>query len=510
MASGRRYVATIDQGTTGTRVAVFGNDGIPVAYAYKEHTQIYPKPGWVEQNPMEIWENIRLLIRQVLETFKINPREIQALGITNQRETTIVWNKKTGRPVHNAIVWQCRRTAQLVDKLKKNGLSEVIHEKTGLIPDAYFSGTKIQWIIENVPGVRQEAKKGDVLFGTMDTWILWKLTGVHATDYSNASRTMLFNIKQLDWDDELLEMMGRTPRDILPQPKPSVNKEIYGYTNKEIFNGKQVPVTGDLGDQQAALFGQVCFRSGDIKTTYGTGNFILMNTGEKPLSSKHGLLTTIAYGISGRPVVYALEGSIFITGAAVQWLRDNLKIVTNAQETEKIAGTVQDTNDVFFVPAFVGLGAPHWNMYTKGLIVGLTRGTSRAHLVRATLESECYQTRDVIEVMQAESNRTIDAVKVDGGGAKNNFMMQFQADVLGVPVVRPKVTETTSLGAAYASGLAVGFWDGLDELREKWLIDRIFEPKMQRPMRDRFYKRWNQAVELAMSWPKVAETEPEA
>ena len=506
MTSGKRYVATIDQGTTGTRVAIFDNNGISVAYAYKEHAQIYPKPGWVEQNPMEIWENIRLLIKEVLETFNINPREIQAIGITNQRETTILWDKETGKPVYNAIVWQCRRTAQLVDKFKKNGMSEIIHKKTGLIPDAYFSGTKIQWIIENVPGARQKVKRGDALFGTVDAWILWKLTGVHATDYSNASRTMLFNIERLDWDDELLEMMGKIPRDILPQLKPSVNKEVYGYTNKEIFNGTEVPVSGVIGDQQAALFGQTCFRSGDVKTTYGTGNFILINTGEKPLLSKHGLLTTIAYGISDKPVVYALEGSIFITGAAVQWLRDNLKIVTNAQETEEIAETVQDTNGVFFVPTFVGLGAPYWNMYVKGLIVGLTRGTSKAHLVRATLESECYQTRDVLEVMQAESNRAIKTVKVDGGGAKNNFMMQFQADILGVPIVRPKVTETTSLGAAYTSGLAIGFWENLDELREKWLIDRIFKPKMQKSVRDGFYKRWNQAVKLAISWPRVDET----
>jgi len=505
--TGEGYVATIDQGTTGTRVVFYDHYGTPVAYAYKEHSQIYPRPGWVEQNPVEIWENTQLLIKQILKTSKISPSEVLALGITNQRETTILWDKKTGNPIYNAIVWQCRRTAQLIDKLKQDEYDGTIHGKTGLVPDAYFSGTKIQWIMENVPGARQKAERGDIFFGTVDTWLLWKLTGVHATDYSNASRTMLFNIKQMDWDDELLELLGGIPRDILPLPKPSANKDIYGYTRKEIFNGTEIPVTGVLGDQQAALFGQVGFRPGDIKTTYGTGNFILMNTGEEPFLSRHGLLTTIAYGINDEPVVYALEGSIFITGAAVQWLRDNLKIVNTAQETEQIAQTVQDNNDVYFVPAFVGLGAPHWNMYARGLIIGLTRGTTRAHLIRATLESECYQTRDVLEVMQAESNMAINEVKVDGGAANNNFMMQFQSDILGIPVIRPKVTETTSLGAAYAAGLAVGFWENLEELREKWRVERIFEPKMEKPVRERLYKRWKQAVKLAKSWPREAETE---
>jgi len=500
----KKYVATIDQGTTGTKVAVFNHDGVPIAYAYREHAQIYPKPGWVEQDPAEIWENVRLLIRQVLETFKVNPAEILALGITNQRETTIVWDRKTGKPIHNAIVWQCRRTAPLVDQLRKDGLGEAIHRKTGLIPDAYFSGTKVQWILDNVPGARKEAERGNLLFGTVDTWILWKLTGVHATDYSNASRTMLFNIKRLGWDDELLEQIGKIPREILPSPKPSVNKEAYGCVQRELFDGVEVPVTGILGDQQAALFGQAGFEPGEIKTTYGTGNFILLNTGQKPSLSKQGLLTTIAYGIDDAAAVYALEGSIFITGAAVQWLRDNLKIISTAQETEEIAQTVQDTNDVYLVPAFVGLGAPYWNMYAKGLIVGLTRGTKRAHLIRATLESECYQTRDVLEVMKAESRMAIKTVKVDGGGARNNFMMQFQADILGIPVVRPKVTETTSLGAAYAAGIAVGFWESLDELREKWLVDTTFVPKMPRSTRERLYKRWKQAVQLAMRWPREA------
>ena len=502
-----KYVATIDQGTTGTRVAIFNHEGIPAAYAYKEHAQFYPKPGWVEQNPMEIWENVRLLIRQVLETSKINPSDILALGITNQRETTIVWDKRTGRPAYNAIVWQCRRTAPLVDKLKQDGFGEAIHEKTGLIPDAYFSGTKVQWIMENVPGAQEKAERGDLLFGNVDTWILWKLTGVHATDYSNASRTMLFDIRQLDWDNELLETMGGIPREILPLAKPSVNKEIYGYTRKEIFDGGEVPVAADLGDQQAALFGQVGFNPGDIKTTYGTGNFILMNTGQKPFFSKQGLLTTVAYGISDLRVTYALEGSVFITGAAVQWLRDNLKIVETARETEEIAGTVEDTNDVYLVPAFVGLGAPHWDMYARGLIVGLTRGTTRAHLVRATLEAECYQTRDVIEVMQTESDMPIGTMKVDGGGANNNFMMQFQSDILGIPVVRPKITETTSLGAAYAAGLAVGLWKDLSELTEKWKIDRLFEPRMQESTRGKLYGRWKKAARLALGWSKDVETE---
>ncbi len=501
MNGAREYVATIDQGTTGTRVAIINHDGVTVAYAYKEHVQIYPKPGWVEQNPIEILENVRSLIRQVLGTSKINPRKIIALGVTNQRETTILWDKRTGNPICNAIVWQCRRTASLVNRLKEDGLSKTIHEKTGLVPDAYFSGTKIQWILENVPGAKRKAEKGEILFGNVDTWILWQLTGVHATDYTNASRTMLFNIKRLDWDDDLLEFMGGIPREILPSIKPSVNKEVFGFIDKDEFGGAEVPLTGDLGDQQAALFGQAGFELGEIKTTYGTGNFILMNTGQRPLLSKHGLLTTIAYGINDMPVVYALEGSIFITGAAVQWLRDNLKIIDNAQETERIAETVEDTNGVFFVPAFVGLGAPYWNMYAKGLIIGLTRGTTRAHLVRATLESECYQTRDVIEVMQADSDMAIKSIKVDGGGASNNFTMQFQADILGLPVIRPKVTETTSLGAAYAAGLAVGFWKNLDELKEKWRIERIFKPKMQKSEREKLYRRWKRAIKLALRWP---------
>jgi len=475
---------------------------VPVAYAYREHQQIYPRPGWVEQKPLELWENTRALIRQVLETSKTDPRGIKALGVTNQRETTILCDKKTGQPVYNAIVWQCRRTASLVDKLKHDGLSEAIREKTGLTPDAYFSGTKVQWILENVPGARQKAERGDLLFGNVDTWILWNLTEAHVTDYSNASRTMLFDIRRLDWDEELLEMMGGIPRQILPVPKPSVDSEIYGYTNEEIFDGVEVPVTADLGDQQAALFGQAGFESGGIKTTYGTGNFILMNTGQKPLQSQHGLLTTVAYGIRGMPVIYALEGSIFVTGAAVQWLRDNMKLIESAQETEEIAQTVPDSGDVYFVPAFVGLGAPHWDMYARGLIVGLTRGANRAHLVRATLESECYQSRGVLEVMQSDSKIAVEAMKVDGGGARNNFMMQFQADILGLPVIRPKVTETTSLGAAYAAGLAVGFWKDLTELKEKWRVERVFEPRMPESERERLYKRWKQAVKLAQDWAR--------
>jgi len=500
-----KYIATIDQGTTGTRVAIFDHNGISAAYAYKEHAQFYPKPGWVEQDPMEIWENVRSLIKHVLNQSKISPEEILALGITNQRETTIVWDKRTGKPIHNAIVWQCRRTAPLIDKLKQGGLGEAIHDKTGLIPDAYFSGTKIQWIMENVPRAREKAENADVLFGNVDSWLMWKLTGVHATDYTNASRTMLFNIRRLDWDDELLGMMGGIPREMLPLPKPSANSESYGYTHKEMFDGVEVPVTADLGDQQAALFGQVGFRPGDIKTTYGTGNFILMNTGRKPFFSKHGLLSTIAYGINDSPATYALEGSVFITGAAVQWLRDSLKIIGSAEETEEIAEKVQDTNDVYLVPAFVGLGAPHWDMYARGLIVGLTRGTTRAHLVRATLESECYQTRDVLEVMKAESRMPIKTVKVDGGGANNSFMMQLQADILGIPVIRPKATETTSLGAAYAAGLAVGFWEDLSELTERWRTDRVFKPRMQESRRERLYGRWKKAVRLSFGWSRDAE-----
>jgi len=465
--------------------------------ASKEFKQIYPKPGWVEHNPTEIYSSQIEIARDALSKANLTAVDIVSIGITNQRETTILWDKKTGKPIYNAIVWQCRRTAPICDQLKKKGLAEIIQKKTGLVVDAYFSGTKIKWILDNVKGVRERAKKGEVLFGTVDSWLIWNLTGgkVHVIDYSNASRTMIFNIHQLDWDEEILEEMD-IPKAILPQPLPS--SYVYGNTDKEIF-GVEIPISGDAGDQQAALFGQACYEPGMAKNTYGTGCFILMNTGGKIVSSKNGLLTTIAWGVNGK-VEYALEGSIFIAGAVVQWLRDELRMINSSEEIEKYALKVKDTNGVYLVPAFVGLGAPYWDMYARGTIVGLTRGANKEHILRAAEESIAYQSRDVLEIIQKDSGIGLKKLKVDGGAVRDNFLMQFQSDILGVPVVRPQVIETTALGAAYLSGLAVGYWKDKEEIAQKWKVDKEFSPNMDEKIKEKLYKGWKKAVSRSLSW----------
>ncbi len=514
----KKYVLAIDQGTTGTRAMLFTYDGLPVpgGWAYLEHRQIYPRPGWVEHDPIEIWENAKAVIKKVIEQTKIDPREIAAIGVTNQRETTVIWDPRTGKPVYNAIVWQCRRTAPLVDYLRKN-YSDTIKRKTGLVPDPYFSSTKIWWLLDNVPGLREKAKKGEVVFGTIDTWIIWNLTrgnrdvttpergGAHVTDYSNASRTMLFDILKLDWDDELLEIQGKIPREILPLPRPSSDREIFGYTGPEVsqlLGGVELPVCGDAGDQQAALFGQVGFDIGEVKATYGTGSFILLNTGDRPVESRHGLLTTIFYSLEKGKAAYALEGSIFVTGAAIQWLRDGLKIIEVSAEVNPLAEAAEDTGGVYFVPAFVGLGAPYWDMYARGLIIGITRSTERKHIARAALEAIAYLTRDVIEAMVADTGLRIPRLKVDGGAARSDFLMQFQADILGIEVWRPVVFETTSLGAAYLAGLAIGFWKSLDEVRKNWKVEKVFRPSMDPEKREKLYKGWKAAVKRALGWAK--------
>jgi len=495
-----KYVLALDQGTTSSRAIVFDHDGNNVSMVNKEFPQIYPKPGWVEHNPADIWNSQLEVAKAALEKAGITPADVTAIGITNQRETTIVWDRATGQPVYNAIVWQCRRTAPICDELKAKGWAEKIREKTGLVVDAYFSGTKIKWILDNVPGVREKAERGELLFGNVDTWLIWNLSGgrVHTTDYSNASRTMLFNIHKLDWDDEILAELG-IPRAMLPKPQPS--SHVYGYTDKAVF-GAEVPIAGDAGDQQAALFGQACYKPGMAKNTYGTGCFMLMNTGEKAVPSKSGLLTTIAWGVNGK-VEYALEGSIFITGAAVQWLRDELRVIDNSAQSEEYARKVPDTGGVYLVPAFVGLGAPYWDMYARGTIVGITRGTKREHIIRAALESICYQTRDVLEAMTSDSGIKLTALKVDGGAVANDFLMQSQADILGVPVHRPKVTETTALGAAYLAGLAVGFWADQEEIAAKWQINKEFTPAMAADQREKLYRGWKRAVERALKWEEA-------
>lgn len=491
------YILALDQGTTSSRAIVFDCRGNNVAMVNKEFPQIYPRPGWVEHCPMDIWESQLEVAHAALQKAGIAPSQIAGIGITNQRETTIVWDRVTGEPVYNAIVWQCRRTAPICDELKAKGWAERIREKTGLVMDAYFSGTKVKWILDNVPGLREKAENGEILFGNVDTWLMWKLSGgkVHATDYSNASRTMLFNIHDLDWDDDILGELG-IPRAMLPEALPS--STIYGYTEEDVL-GASVPLAGDAGDQQAALFGQACYGPGMAKNTYGTGCFMLMNTGDVAVPSKHGLLTTIAWGIDSK-VEYALEGSIFITGAAIQWLRDELRIIDSSAQSEEYALQVPDTGGVYVVPAFVGLGAPYWDMYARGTIVGITRGTKREHIIRATLESISYQTRDVLEAMIQDSGIDLQELKVDGGAVGNNFLMQFQADMLGVPVQRPKITETTALGAAYLAGLAVGYWDSQDEIAEMWQIDKEFEPSMPEETRDKLYAGWKRAVERAVKW----------
>jgi len=496
----KKYILSFDQGTTSSRAILFNKAGEIVKTAQKEFTQIYPEAGWVEHDAMEIWGTQSGVAREVLETAGVNPEEVAAIGITNQRETTVVWDKNTGKPVYNAIVWQCRRTADICDKLKEDGYEEYVRKNTGLVVDAYFSGTKIKWILDNVEGAREKAENGDLLFGNIDTWLIWNLTRgeKHITDYTNASRTMIYNIKDLKWDDKMLEALN-IPKSMLPEVRPS--SEVYGYTDEKTFGGARIPIAGIAGDQQAALFGQTCFEPGMAKNTYGTGCFMLMNTGEKMVESNNGLLTTIAWGLDGK-VEYALEGSIFIAGAAVQWLRDEMKMVTDAADTEYFASKVKDTNGVYIVPAFAGLGAPYWDMYARGTMVGLTRGANKNHVIRATLESMAYQTRDVLEAMQEDSGIELETLKVDGGAVANNFLMQFQSDLLGVPVDRPEITETTALGAAYLAGLAVKFWDSKEDISNKWMMDKQFTASMSKELRDEKYDGWKKAVERSKGWAK--------
>jgi glycerol kinase len=493
------YVLAIDQGTTGTKVLIFDAEGSVRSSAYSEFTQHYPKPGWVEHDAEEIWATSIGLVPEALSKAGAQPSEIKAIGITNQRETSVLWDRRTGEPIGRAIVWQDRRTAAICDALKAEGLEDVFRRKTGLVVDAYFSGTKVKWLLDNTSGLRARAENGEIAFGTIDSWLVWKLTGgrAHITDYSNASRTLMYNIHDLSWDRELLEILD-VPEAILPSVLPS--SHVYGYTDPAAFFGEKIPVAGIAGDQQAALFGQACYGEGLAKNTYGTGSFILLNTGREAVASKEGLLTTIAWGIGREPIEYALEGAIFITGAAVQWLRDGLGIIENASETESLAMSLESNDGVYFVPALVGLGAPHWDAYARGTITGITRGTTRAHLVRAALESMCYQTRDVIEAMESASGISLKEMRVDGGAVSNNFLMQFQADILGVPVEVPQITETTSLGAAYLAGLAVGFWESREELDAKWKVARRYEPQMSEAERDRLHGRWLRAVERAKNW----------
>ncbi|RQW69713.1 glycerol kinase [Halomonas sp. YLB-10] len=497
-----RYILAFDQGTTSCRAILFDQDTRIVGIAQKEFTQHYPKPGQVEHDAMEIWGSQMGVAREVLETQGVKPSQVAAIGITNQRETTLIWDRHTGKPIHNAIVWQDRRTAPLCDDLKAQGLETHIRDTTGLVVDAYFSATKIRWILDQVDGAQQRAEAGDLLFGTMDSWLVWNLTRGerHLTDVSNASRTMLFDIKRLDWDDRLLEALD-IPRAMLPEVRPS--SEVYGTTAKEMFGGAQIPIAGIAGDQQAALFGQACFDKGMVKNTYGTGCFLLMNTGETPVPSTSGLLTTIAWGLDGK-VTYALEGSIFIAGAAVQWLRDELKMIDSAEDSEYYASKVEDAGGVYVVPAFAGLGAPYWDMYARGAIFGLTRGSGKEHITRATLDALAYQTRDIIDAMQKDSGITLKALRVDGGAVANNIMMQFQADMLAVDVERPRVIESTALGAAYLAGIAVGMWN-LPELATRGDIERTFTPAMEDAERERRYKGWKKAVRRTMNWERDEE-----
>ncbi|WP_374212436.1 glycerol kinase GlpK [Tissierella sp. MB52-C2] len=494
----KKYIMAFDQGTTSSRAIIFDKSGNIIGKAQKEFKQIYPKAGYVEHDPIEIWATQSGVAREALEMGGIRGDEIAAIGITNQRETTIVWNKNTGKPIYNGIVWQCRRTADICSELSEMGLEEYTRENTGLILDAYFSATKIKWILDNVKGARKLAEEGELLFGTVDTWLIWNLTRgkVHVTDYSNASRTMLYNIKELKWDEKLIEVLD-IPKSMLPEVKPS--SEIYGYTEEYIFDGIKIPIAGIAGDQQAALFGQNCFEPGMAKNTYGTGCFMLMNTGENMVLSKNGLLTTIAWGIDGK-IEYALEGSIFVAGASIQWLRDELKLIRSAEESEYYATKVEDTNGVYVVPAFVGIGAPYWDMYARGAILGLTRGAKSEHIIRATLESIAYQTRDVLEAMEEDSNIKLQSLKVDGGAVGNDFLMQFQADILSSIVERPKIIETTALGVAYLAGLAVGFWKDKKEVLDNWQIDRKFDPNMDTEKIDKLYKGWKKAVERSFAW----------
>ncbi|MGX7419105.1 glycerol kinase GlpK [Carnobacterium gallinarum] len=494
----KKYVLAIDQGTTSTREILFNKKGEIVHTSQREFTQYFPEPGWVEHDANEIWVTTLAVIAGVLIESDTKPTEIHSIGITNQRETTVVWDKNTGMPVYHALVWQSRQTSEIANQIIEDGYEELVKSKTGLKVDAYFSGTKVRWILDNVEGARSRAEKGDLLFGTIDTWLIWKLTGnqVHVTDYTNASRTMMFNIHELKWDDELLEILT-IPKKMLPEVRSS--SEVYGETIEYHMFGQRVPIAGVAGDQQAALFGQNCFEEGMIKNTYGTGCFILMNTGETAVNSDNGLITTIAYGLDGK-VNYALEGSVFVAGSAVQWLRDGLKMFTDAGETEEFALRAGTSDGVYMVPAFVGLGAPHWDTDARGAIFGLTRGTSKEIFIRATLESIAYQSKDVMETMIKDSGIPITEMRVDGGAAKNNFLMQFQSDILDIEIKRPKVSETTALGAAYLAGLATGFWESIEDIKANWLLDESYTPKMAEEERQDLYQGWQKAVSATRSF----------
>ncbi|HAS6347963.1 TPA: glycerol kinase GlpK [Vibrio vulnificus] len=499
----QKYIVALDQGTTSSRAVVLDHDANIVSVSQREFTQIYPQAGWVEHDPMEIYATQSSTLVEALGKKGIRSDQVAAIGITNQRETTIVWNKETGKPVYNAIVWQCRRTAEICEDLKSRGLESYIRENTGLVLDPYFSGTKVKWILDNVAGAREDAEAGKLLFGTVDTWLVWKMTQgrVHVTDYTNASRTMLFNINGLCWDSKLLEEMG-IPASMMPEVKRS--SEIYGQTNIGGKGGTRIPISGIAGDQQAALYGQMCVEAGQAKNTYGTGCFLLMNTGQEKVTSRNGLLTTLACGPKGEPA-YALEGAVFMAGAAIQWLRDELKLISDAHDSEYFATKVDSSNGVYVVPAFTGLGAPYWDAYARGTIVGLTRGVNSNHIIRATLEGIAYQTRDVLDAMQADSGIKLSALRVDGGAVANNFLMQFQSDVLDTEVHRPKVTEVTALGAAYLAGLAVGYWNSIDELQGKAELDRCFLPHQDEEKRSRRYKGWKRAVKCAQTWAELRE-----
>ena len=494
-----QYIMALDSGTTSNRCILFNHAGEVCSIAQKEFTQIFPQPGWVEHDADEIFSTQLEVARQAMANIGATAADIAAIGITNQRETTVVWNKTTGRPICNAIVWQCRRTAQYCDSLSKQGLVDTIRQKTGLVIDPYFSGTKIRWILENIPGARALAENGELLFGTVETWLIWKLSGgkAHVTDYSNASRTMLFNINTLQWDEEILRLLD-IPASMLPKAVPSSG--IYGHTAAQFF-GAPIPIAGAAGDQQAALFGQACFDPGDSKCTYGTGAFLLMNTGETPIFSRNGLVTTIAWGLNGK-VNYALEGSIFVAGAAIQWLRDQLRFIESAVDSEYMAQKVSDTNGCYVVPAFTGLGAPHWDAYARGSILGLTRGVNKYHIIRATLDSIVYQTNDVLSAMASDSGIALSALKVDGGASANNYLMQTQADISDAPVLRPACVETTAMGAAYLAGLAVGYWAGTEEIRKNWCVDRRFTPNIPDSLRQKRIRGWKKAVECSLGWAK--------
>ena len=492
-----KYVMALDAGTTSNRCILFNKKGEIVSFAQKEFTQYFPKPGWVEHDANEIWSNQLGVAVEAMQKAGAEAEDIAAIGITNQRETAVVWDKNTGEPVYHAIVWQCRRTSEYCDSLKEKGLTDVFRKKTGLIIDAYFSGTKVKWILDHVRGAREKAERGELLFGTVETWLIWKMTkgAVHVTDYSNASRTLLYNINTLEWDEDILKELD-IPRCMLPDVKPS--SCIYGVTDSSFFGG-EIPIGGAAGDQQSALFGQACFSRGDAKNTYGTGCFLLMNTGEQPVFSENGLVTTIAWGLDGK-VNYALEGSVFVAGAVIQWLRDELRFLGDAKDSEYFATQVEDNGGVYLVPAFTGLGAPHWDMYARGAIFGLTRGAGRNHIIRAALEAIAYQTKDVLDAMVADTGIDLRELKVDGGASANNFLMQFQADILGRSIRRPMIRETTALGAAYLAGLAVGFWKDLGDIKNQWTLDKIYSPQMEGTQREKLLKGWKKAVSRAKNW----------